>query len=480
MKKHMKKFIESRSGTTEIVGHVLLLGIAGAAIAVIISMGIPAVDEFKSIAQNQKVEQSFTVFDSRGSKATLGESPLQVLEFDLGGGIVSVMENSTTYPSYIILRRLNESDILIPLGSVRYELNDRIIGYEGGGVWSKYSYGNSLMLSPPEMHYNGETLTLPVITVKGNSSAGGKGSATIRVSSAGEPVVLFPNMTGGSMGINVGGNWIRNRTNPIPLAAGEVNLIIKSEFYKGWADFARRLVYTRVSTDSTNQTATITLLVVTPSPGRMPIPQPIKVRGIDPTNGKPMDNLSFHLVNTESPPFNSLDWQFAAIQGTKKLVFHMQKKSGNEIILNIGYKDSSKPGLNAETWKYYSSTGFPIQGSGSSRYVDIDWLNTTNELIYDGVTVGTTTPCTDKINANEINGTAFTWSATKGVTIQSIANVTQHYMQIMSPSLDLYNCNPGGNNPVDFTASSTNIDYNPVGGITFLHVTQNPMSFNVV
>ncbi|HIH43740.1 MAG TPA: hypothetical protein HA257_01240 [Candidatus Methanoperedenaceae archaeon] len=477
MKKHMKKFIESSSGTTELVGHALLIGIAGAAIAVIVSMGMPAIEDFKSTAQNQKVEQSFTVFDSRVSKATLGESPLQVLEFDLGGGSVSVMENSTTYPSYIIIRRINESDILVPMGAVRYVLNSRVIGYEGGGVWSEYPNGNSLMLSPPEMHYNGETLTLPAITVRGNSSAGGKGSSAIRVSSAGDPVILYPNTTE----INIGGKWIRNRTNPIPLAAGEVTLIIKSEFYKGWADFARRLIYTRVSTNSTNKTATITLLVVTPSPGRVPITDPQIIRGLNPYNTEPLNNFSYHFENRANKPLNSMDWQLTVIQGTKKLIFHMQKKLGpNEIILNIGYQDTSKPGDNAETWQWNAAqSGFPIMGSGANEYFDIDLLNTSNTLEYSDVTVGATTPCTGKIVGSTRNDTAFTWSGvTTGYNLP-IANVTQHYMQLMAPNIDLDNCAPASD-PVDYSTSTVNLGYDTAGGITFLHVTQNPMNFSVV
>ena len=55
------------------------------------------------------------------------------------------------------------------LGSVVSESGDSEIAYQSGGVWRR-SGDDSRMVSPPEFHYRGRTLTLPVIAVNGDGA----------------------------------------------------------------------------------------------------------------------------------------------------------------------------------------------------------------------------------------------------------------------------------------------------------------------
>jgi len=150
-----------------LIGHVIILGITIIGISMITLYGVPSIYSLEDMANIKNVEHAFTVIDSSASMAILGESPQQIANINLGGGSLTVEPNSPGSPSYIAVNS-SSFNIIIPMGKVKYQLGDRIVAYEGGGLWSKYPSG-SVMLSPPEFQFNGVMLMLPVIDISGNT-----------------------------------------------------------------------------------------------------------------------------------------------------------------------------------------------------------------------------------------------------------------------------------------------------------------------
>ncbi|TFH44437.1 MAG: hypothetical protein E4G94_03870, partial [ANME-2 cluster archaeon] len=175
---------ESESAVSAVIGTILILGIAILSISTILLYSIPTLYEMEDTAQAQKVEQAFTVLDSRTSKVALGESPIQTTYVSLMGGsinvngdeegynesklvIITVDIGASWYSTFKDKRykwrgwdeyvgQVGMSEFNVSMGTVMYSKDDRIIAYEGGGVWSKYPTGRAVMISPPEFHYNGE------------------------------------------------------------------------------------------------------------------------------------------------------------------------------------------------------------------------------------------------------------------------------------------------------------------------------------
>ncbi len=213
----------------EVIGQVIILGITVIGVGMITLYGVPEIFELQDMANLKNIEQTFTILDSRATRAVLGESLLQITNVNLGGGTITVEPDGSS-ASYITINSSNFS-ITIPMGKIKYQLGDRIIAYEGGGLWSKYPSG-SVMLSPPEFHYNGITLTLPVININGNTSVGGKGTAVVSIKKN-ATVVQYPNTTC---------TGCSNRTNPINYSVvGNVYVNITSDFYDAWYNYARTL-----------------------------------------------------------------------------------------------------------------------------------------------------------------------------------------------------------------------------------------------
>ncbi len=247
-------FLKSEKAAVEVVGNIIILSLTVTGIAMILLVGVPAINHMEELAKVRNTEQMYTMFDSRASKVALGEAPMQIIDLDTGGGSISVVTNSSPEPghssseeSYVLFELKNSTDtitsIKIPMGKVIYSLGDREVAYEGGGIWSKYPEG-SVMLSPPEFNYNGITMTFPVVNISGNSSIAGKGTSSLKIERIGEPEMIYPSAS---------------YQNPIPENVSKVTLTIKSEYYDAWADFFEGISLVLVDPDPVEKKVTVTL-----------------------------------------------------------------------------------------------------------------------------------------------------------------------------------------------------------------------------
>lgn len=455
------KLLSCEKAASEIIGHVIILSITIIGISMITLYGVPAIYTLQDTANVRNVEQAFTVLDSRASRAILGESPLQITNINLGGGTLLIEPNSTGKESYMVIKSQNGTfvPITIPMGRLKYQLEDRIVAYEGGGVWSKYPTG-SLMISPPEFHYNGVTLTLPVINISGSTSTGGKGVTGVFFR-RNAPVVLYPNSN------------FANRTNPVNgNISGKIYVNITSDFYDAWADYARGLGYTKVTENSSKREAGIELTIVPSTLGGITsVPDPITIRGLDPSNQTPLSNFSFRI---ETPTSGNLNWDIRTKSGNKRLIFYLDEVSGNKVDLYIGYQDDGQ-GYDdpAETWKGIGN--FTVEADG---YVNVDLLNSSINLTYTGAPdIGTTSSCSDttKIRKSDFNETDFSWD---GVEInendyKSLYAITQHYIWKMAQDGDISfeQCSPSGKGPAG--GSTMLINYRASGALSYMHISEN-------
>ncbi len=456
------KLLISEGAEAEVIGHVIILSITILGIGMITLFGLPAIYTLEDMANSKNVEQAFTVLDSRASRVTLGDSPLQITNIELGGGTLTVEPNSSKNPSYMVI---NSSDFnfTIPMGKIRYSLGDRTVAYEGGGVWAQYPGGGTVMLSPPEFHYNGWTLTLPVINVSGNMSVGGKGTAVVSIKKN-VIIIQYPNAS------------FTKRINPVNTSDGKLYIYIRSDFYKAWADYAKSLGYTKVNTDSNNN-ANIELTVVPSNLGYiMELNLPQTYRAINASNQTPLTNFSFKI----EPDHNNLKWDLRAKSGDKTLIFNFNgpsKDPGDNLTLQIGYQDGND--THTETWE--GTDMFTLQGG----FFSIDLLNKSKTLIYKDIdNIGTNNGAACTPYGSKISGIVepdFSWddlvintTGTNPNKTQSLYNITQHYFWKMAQEGDITfgDCADGGNEP-ETDGSTMLIDYIPSNTLTYLHVTEN-------
>lgn len=458
----------SEKAISEVMGAMIILAITIIGISMITLAGVPYIFKIQDMANVRNAEQTFTIIDSQASKAFFGDNPVQMIDMNLNSGILEVQPNGTGKESFIEINRKNITGdkIYLSMGKLKYRLDERIVAYEGGGLWSKYPSGGSVMLSPPEFHYDGRTLTLPVISMEGNASIGGKGAASVSFTKK-ETIQVYPNTSAGFI----------SRVNPLDFnTSGKVFLNVTSEYYDAWADYARTMLYTRVNTSDSKKMAIIELTVVPNTLGRdTELTNPINLRGLPTDDDTPLENFTLNLQGDGgNNPFTSFNWQLRATSGPRTLIIDLEK--GKQIA--IGYEDTGNS-PSEEVWNNINA--FSLNGN----FVNINLLDENINLTYDtNKIVGTAAgPCSKKIQ-NSANSDGFSWPSEtiNTTTTKSLYGIIQHYLLLLSiqsnGDTSFIGCSPAGKHgPED--GSTMMIDYNATGAITFLHITNNTVGVNI-
>ncbi len=207
---------------SEVIGVVLLLGLTITAVGITVGLGSTALADVQSSADVQRIEGTMTQLDSKASLVAHGGSTSQRVRLDPGRS-ANVRVDDDAGVMRIEVEAENETGGLetatrnVTLGTMVYERGDERVAYQGGGVWRSNGDG-SWMVSPPEFHYRGDTLTLPLVTIDGVD--GRLGDDAVVTGASGHPEGLFP-----------AGN-VSN-----PLLGGNVTVTVESEYAEAWGRF---------------------------------------------------------------------------------------------------------------------------------------------------------------------------------------------------------------------------------------------------
>jgi flagellin-like protein len=206
-------------GQSEVIGVVLLLSVTVIGVTVMGATGAAVLGDAQSDSRVAQTQNSMAQLSSKAGLVALGGSGGQ--QFDLGNtgdGTVKIDESAG---NVTLIYDPNEGDPVkldsFDYGTVVYKSDNTEIAYQGGGVWKKQN-GGSVMISPPEYHYRGETLTFPIVRVVGNGAASGSVNGYLKQSTTGKRI--YPNDTYAN-----------------PLDNGTVYVKIQSEYYEGWYQF---------------------------------------------------------------------------------------------------------------------------------------------------------------------------------------------------------------------------------------------------
>ncbi len=330
---HKIKIISSEDAVSETIGYSLILGIVIIAVGILVVIAFPIQSEIQNTAFIESQIQSLTMLDSRISSVALGTTPSQLTRINLNGGVMNVRNDTD---NYLKVRVSNDTDYNITvfngsLGLIEYKLGDERLVFENGGMFRIYPNGESVMLSPPEFYFNGETLTFPVIRIANSASAGGKGTISVRASSGEDLNIIYPNLSS-SLLFN-------------PIYGKQIMIRLKSDNYKAWARYIQERTEAIPGTDDINKEVVVTFNSK-PSEKPAELKVPIELFGIDTTNSTPLTQFYFNLSNVTSS-YNMVLRAPSAI--SPDLVIELQKSGGlgpAGMTIFISY---NKGGYN-ETW----------------------------------------------------------------------------------------------------------------------------------
>lgn len=462
-------------GQSEVLGYALILGFTLISVGALVAFGGGVLDSTRSGIGAQQAEQAISQLDSRASLVALGDSDRQQLSLGNSEGSYTVDPTAgrltITHESESGDERLlyNES-----LGAVRYSVGSSEIAYQGGGVWRKDA--GSVMLSPPEFHYRGSTLTLPVIKIQGEGSISGGTRADLGTQ---PQTKVFP--TGG------GGNLSSN-----PVDSGDVTVAVSSEYYTAWAEFFRSRTEGNVSVDHGNETTSVTLVAPdVQGPFDMFKGDSVTLRGI---YTHQIDEFTLTLIDdSDQADFSNLKWSMCANSGNQRLGVHVEA-SGNP-----GHNDS------VDTWVKYTPDGEATQtwytddfvveteeGLGEDFTADGDYddmrvkLNLTEPVEFTFTDEKPKTNCDFDADDTEEEVTFdghedVSWEpeSYESGDSENIDRIFNHYIANLGPVVDLEFDHKGQS--VSEQVSSGYIEYNQSKDfyLTYMHVTENPVNVTV-
>ncbi|PSP55195.1 hypothetical protein BRC82_06725 [Halobacteriales archaeon QS_1_67_19] len=236
---------EPSRGQSEVLSVVLLLAITVSGTGLVVAFGSSALTDSQRHSAIDSAEHALTQFDSKTSLVGIGSSETQSVSLGLETG--ARVENGSGWMRVQVINRSDDTVEYVAmnqsLGAVVYENDGTSIAYQGGGVWKRSANGTT-MVSPPEVHYRGTTLTLPLVAIAGEGPLAGQ--AVVSQNGSAEP--KYPDAD-------------EDRRNP--LTEAKVNLTVQSEYYRAWGRFFEQRTGGQVEFD--HDASTVTLTLVTPT-----------------------------------------------------------------------------------------------------------------------------------------------------------------------------------------------------------------------
>jgi len=481
---------------------------------VVLATGGIALSDAQDSAEAQRAEHTMTLFDSRAAMVALGESGSQSVSFGQDSGIFETRPTD----GYLMIKHTNYdgagADIELykeALGAVVYENGERELAYQGGGIWRKDAQGDAQVISPPEFHYRGATLTLPVVRVDGHAS--GSGSVTARITGATRAEIVYPDASETYPGPS------RQYLNPI--REGEVSVYVKSDYYRGWATYFRERTEGEVTVFDSNQTVKVKLKSIGGAPGEFDMPDEgssLPVEGF----GGPLNEFEITLTATKTGngngkgrQFTESHWSFFSDQGGDQFEIHIKTDgstkctsddpSGDldgDVGLSVYYYNSS-----TDTSHEWVNSGIDpndpdtaIDADCENKQLAIDFMSENTNLTYEDIDDVENVPggsnkweFGDNINSREAPATLTDHPEgfAKGEE-DSVKDVLNYYMSRMGINYDLtVTDGPGNNNNNNNGKGSGRIDEGESYGtllydedasgqyITYLHVTDNEITVTI-
>ncbi|MGQ4554662.1 DUF7289 family protein [Halobellus sp. GM3] len=483
------------------IGLVLLLALTITGAGVVVAVGSSALADVQDQTSTDRAEHAMTLLDARTAVVGLGEGSVQTVRLGRSGGGGYTADADS---GWIEITHTNYSDdntetiYEASLGAVTYRSSGTEIAYQGGGVW-RHQDGGTTMVSPPEFHYRGTTLTLPVIRVRSSDTAGGDVTATIRRPD--EMNRVYPNEDVWY------GDSSRRYLNPV--TNGTASVTVHSRYYEGWADYFRTRTTGNVSVDEANRTATVVLETTDPL-GAFDFPEKdesVTVRGIQ--SGHSVTDFETS-IKKDKGTFNNLYVSFYVEEGDRayEAVVEVPNGIGNNyctggaddvpMTMDVYYHDeSTTEGVHRWSNDTISSNTGPVQLAcdGDDTVIEVDFTSPDQNLTYGESNVGEETaidwddrdagapapdPTTFAHTGEDGEDTTYDYGEAETLRV-----LTRHYFAMFGSEFDVrVDHGPGdrGTTQIDNSASGGTLQYERADGgsyLTYLHVTENNVSVDL-
>lgn len=217
----MKKgsFIHCDEAVSEALSFILVLGIIVFAMSLLLMASGPIIENLQTGTHFEEMSNAFRILHKNINRVAFDEAPGRVSELIIKDGVMAISDKST----------ITINGTPYTMGSIEYQLAEKSVAYEGGGLWTKYD-NNSVMRYAPSISISNVTPVIMVPQISGNTSISGEGLVRISVSS--------------------------NSGTQIPRTTSNTTVVVYSEYYKAWERYFKDTGLSSTSNNSAAMTVT--------------------------------------------------------------------------------------------------------------------------------------------------------------------------------------------------------------------------------
>lgn len=178
-------------GVSDLIGFVLTFSVVILSVGILLTVGIDVLRDLQASTQTDNAESVFLAVADGFGELQEGQAPKRAgsLDLQIGASLttanVSVMNVSVNGPGF---------ESTVPMGSLRYEIENTTVAYESGGVF-RTSGGNSALIGqPPELYCSNESgvAVVSIVTVVAPSDPSVSGGTATITGTTESTTLLFP------------------------------------------------------------------------------------------------------------------------------------------------------------------------------------------------------------------------------------------------------------------------------------------------
>ncbi|MFT4883111.1 MAG: hypothetical protein ACI8U4_000610 [Natronomonas sp.] len=456
---------------SSVVSVVLLIGLITVGSGGVLLMGNEAIGETRSSADLRQAETTMAQFDRQAALVGVGESGSRTVSFARIDSEATVREDAG-WLRVVHINHSDDDDEIIynrTLGAVVYENSGTNVAYQGGGVF-RGSPDGSVLVSPPELHYQRKTLTLPILRTQGD--VGSIGGSTVRISPAVRDDPVYPS----NETYDANGDAYRN-----PVSGGKVYVTVQSDYYQAWAGYFRTQTNGEVKSVNHSRNTVTLSLTSNGMMGAFEMPRAgndIRLRGLNDSHS--IEEFAFTLqADEDAAEFANLDWSLQ--ESTAERSFEIsfvadggKPCKGGDIDATIRYESANG---SEHVWRAddafvenatdstfsYSCDGKPTLSINLTSTESFDYDSGPNPVDF----------------GHDDHGEPESFTHGESTTVDQLVN---HYLALFGSSVDLTVTDSGQGNAksssgsVAESGSSGSLDYGQSEVVTYLHITDNAVN----
>jgi len=235
---------------TEVLGYVVIAGIAIALATVIFVVAIAAINQGQLTLGSDQGAEIIAIAAARAGLIADGVATAQTVDVGSGTGGQFFVRGDVGHIriDHNFSAGGPDDELLLDadLGALTYESGERRVALQGGGVWRAGREG-TVQVQQPALKHRNRTLNVPITKLHGTDAA--SGSPTIVLQDGGTTTV-YPN---GSDTYSDGAGF-RN-----PIDRGTIRVAVSGPYYESWGAYFRDRFNGTVSVHDGNQTAVVSM-----------------------------------------------------------------------------------------------------------------------------------------------------------------------------------------------------------------------------